>query len=592
MKKDFKYWKLLNLRGKKFFSIMMGADKKDVFLSLFISVMSGVLGTVSLGVSKYFVNELINVFKCREITEKLIGVLIASFGIALACVLFNHIGTFVMNRLSDKLSVYVTQHVLEKVIELPMNKFDDSETYNKIQLTIQETPDRCLLLVSSLQGILKEVIQLVGVLGILLKLHWLLGILPIVVFIPLFKIEKNMKMVWFQVQHKRMENKRYSEEMKSIILKNENIKELKLYGISNYLLEKSIKLQKKFDREDLNNTQKYMYVNTIAAVIDGLYSLGIKFWVVVKTLRKKQTIGSASMYITAIDTYGNIIQNILEQYSIIMEQMLYIGYICEIDEMEREDEKLEVFNEEIEEIEFRNVSFKYPNMSEYVLKNISFILRTNYCYGIVGVNGSGKTTLIKLLMKLYVPEQGEIYINGKNIANIKGKSLRKYMSAIFQDFIKYPFSIKENICLDNEYIDEERMKEIASSIGLDKDILKMPKGYDSQLNCEWTEGVNLSGGQWQKIAVTRCLYRKSNLLIFDEPFSWIDHITEGKIIKKMKQLKRGKINLLISHQFDMMPMLDEIIVLQQGEIAEMGTHVELLKKRGVYYSLINAEQNI
>lgn len=591
MKKEYKEKvRTLIFRIKKFMLIMMSAARTELIFSTGLSILMGIFFPVSLWISKLFINELVESFTAGNVSEELVLWMIVMFAVAIAQALMGNVTELIKTRLADKVSLYITEDVLQKAVELPMTDFDDSDMYNKIQLTIQETPDRCLLLISCLESLIRSAIQMTGVLGLLLNLHWMLGIIPALFLIPFVKFRHRINEKWFQSQDYRMEKKRYSDEMKNILLKNENIKEIRLFGIADRLIEKAVNLQKAFDLERFGNEKKCSRINMLTIIADGLYSLCVKLWIIFESLNRNFTVGSVSMYIAAIDTYGSAIENIMQQYSLVMEEMLYIGYICEIDERRKEEDGLNRLEEEIQKIEFRNVSFRYRNASKNVLEHISMVLEKNHLYALVGVNGSGKTTLIKLLMKLYIPSEGEILVNGKNIAEISGKSLREQMTAVFQDFIKYPFSALENIALnDNE--EEESVRKVAGLIGLDETISTLENGYYSQLNCEWKGGLNLSGGQWQKVALARCLYKNASFYIFDEPFAWVDHIAEEKIIKTMATVCNGKIGVLVSHQFDAMPGMSQIYVLEQGKIVENGTHTELVKMHGRYYQLLHTEKH-
>lgn len=575
---------------KRFFAIMFLAAKGELIFNIALSILCGIIDPVSLLISKNFLNELVIVIANKDITGYFILLLGILFSLAVVQSILNNCIDIVKTKLSDKLSIYITEHVLSIAIELPMDDFDDSSTYNKIQLTVQETPDRCLILVNCLGAIVKNLIQLVGVVGILISLHWMIGIVPIVFLTPLFTFRYKISKKWFKIQEERTEKLRFIFEIKNILLKNEYINELKLFNASNKLKDKAVKLQKEFNEENILNSKRYALINILTTIVDGIYSFIVKLWVVMESIQMKYTLGSISMYINAIDIYETEIENVLQTLTLTFEQILYIGYICEIDKMQKTNLKLIDLNEDIQKIEFKNVSFKYRNCNQYILKNISLILEKDHLYAFVGINGSGKTTLLKLLMKFYLPLEGEIYVNDINIKKINEKSLRVQISAMFQNFIKYPFSVKENISFDNKENVLKHITELCKTIEFDKDINKLPDLFDTQLCCEWKEGVNLSGGQWQKLAYIRCLYKKANIYIFDEPFSNIDSLVESKITKNIRKLRKGKIGIIISHQFSIMPYVDKIFVLENGEIVEMGTHNKLMRIEKKYYCLLKAEE--
>lgn len=575
---------------KKFIAIMLSAAKKEVILDVLSSIVAGIISPISLVVSKYFTNELLGAIKIGYITYWLVLWLAMLFLLVILQTIISSWAELVRTKLTDKVSIYITEDVLKKMYALPQTDFDDSVIYDKIQLTIQETPERCLTLINTFGGIIKNVIQLVGTLGILINLHWLIGILPIIFLIPIYLLRNKMGKRWFDIQGQRTEKSRYIFEIKNILLKSNYIKEIKLFNVSNYLINKIVDLQKKFNHQNVENDKKYVMLNILTMLIDGIYSLGVKLWIIYMGICKKATIGSISMYINTIDTYESALENILQQITYSLEQLLYIGYLCEIDNMKKEEVGQFVFTDRIEKLEFRNVYFKYQKAEQYTLKNVSMLFEKNRLYAIVGINGAGKTTLLKLMMKLYIPDKGSIYINGIDISVLSGKSIRTHMTGIFQDFIKYPFTIKENICLNNQDSNnvKERIKDIAERINFHKDVINMLNEYETQLCCEWNDGMNLSGGQWQKLALLRCLYKNADVYIYDEPFSNIDHIAEEKIIDEMRRNSVDKINIIISHQFDIMPYVDQIIVLDDGEIAEIGKHCELLEAQGKYYQMINA----
>lgn len=578
--------KNLWLRIKRFIVILFSASKVELLFLFAVSIIAGAISPIAIWLSKYLIDELALTLETQQIRRVLIALIGILFGLDIIQTMVNRISEIIQTHFSDKVSVYITDQVLNKVAELPMTYFDDSSTYNKVRLAIQETPDRCLAIIMGGEGIIVSLIQLIGVLTILIRLHWLIGVIPVAFLVPLFGMRFKVSKAWFLIQGNRAEKMRYTDELKSILLKNENIKELRLFDISKPLSKRIVQLQEKINRDNFLNSKKYAKINILTVLLNGAYSFVIKLWIIIIGLRKNYAIGSVSMYINAVDMYGNLIDGALQQLSLISEQLLYIGYICEIDEMSvDESEGLIELTDSIHRIEFKDVSFKYQNSEQYVIKNISMILEQNNVYAFVGTNGTGKTTLLKLLMKIYLPSAGEIYVNDINIIQISGKSLRKRMTAVFQDFIKYPFTISENICLSKTRLAYLKMLKVTKDIGIDKEIAKMPKGYDTQLQCEWDKGVDISGGQWQKIAIARGLYKETDMYMFDEPFAWVDQIAKDSILEKVTKLRNEKIIVLISHQFDVMPMVDKIIVMEKGEIIETGTHDELIHKKGLYARL-------
>ncbi|MDD2960193.1 MAG: hypothetical protein PHR92_17050 [Lachnospiraceae bacterium] len=269
-------------RIKKFAVIMFHASRTELVLLFGLSIIVGIMGPIALWMSKYFIDELALVLKQHQISETLVVLLGILFGLDLMQTLVSNIADLIQMRLSDKVSIYVTEQVLNKAMELPMTNFDDSSTYNKIRLTIQETPDRCMLIITCIEGIVKGTIQLIGTLFILLRLQWLMGIIPAIFLVPLFWLRFKVSKTWFWIQGIRAEKMRYTDELKNILLKNENIKEMKLFGVSHFLSERVVCSQKNFSKENIANNKKYAKLNILTAFANGIYSFGVKLWIIVR----------------------------------------------------------------------------------------------------------------------------------------------------------------------------------------------------------------------------------------------------------------------------------------------------------------------
>lgn len=240
-------------------------------------------------------------------------------------------------------------------------------------------------------------------------------------------------------------------------------------------------------------------------------------------------------------------------------------------------------------IEFKNVSFTYPTGNQ-VLKNVSFTIQPGESVALVGINGAGKSTIIKLLCRFYDVSEGEVLINGKNIKSLDLNNWYEHMATLFQHFVKYNFSVRDNIMLGKPGInDEARMLLATKQAGAHTFIAKLPQQYDQMLGYSYDQGIDLSGGQWQKIAVARVFYQATPLLIMDEPTSAIDAHSEAEIFKNLENAYQNKTLILVSHRFSTVRKADKIIVIENGEIIEQGTHAGLLKKAGTYAKLFNAQ---
>ena len=240
-------------------------------------------------------------------------------------------------------------------------------------------------------------------------------------------------------------------------------------------------------------------------------------------------------------------------------------------------------------IEFRNVSFCYPGSDVFVLRNINLHIQPNERIALVGLNGAGKTTLIKLLTRLYDPTDGQVLIDGVDIRDYDLKSLYQRFGIIFQDFVRYQFSVRENIGFGQvDALDDiTRIRDAADRGGASSIIEDLPQGYDTMLGRRWEKGAELSGGQWQKIALARAFMREAEVLVLDEPTSALDAEAEYEVFRRFGELIEDRIAVLISHRFSTVRMADRIAVLSAGKILELGSHAELIQLDGVYARLFN-----
>ena len=318
-----------------------------------------------------------------------------------------------------------------------------------------------------------------------------------------------------------------------------------------------------------------------------------KVYIVVKVIVEKRTIGDFSLYINSIDNFRGATTSILNTIASIFEDGLYIQNLFEFLDMKtkEKDGKMLPFKKDFQTIEFRNVWFKYPESERYILKDISFTLEAEHCYAIVGLNGSGKTTLIKLLLKLYIPDKGDIFIDGINLKDIDTEDYQKNMGAVFQDFVKYPLTVYENIGCGNieEIHNHTRIYEAAKKSGADQFIPNLPDKYNTLLHREWSGGVQLSLGQWQKIAIGRIFMQDFPIVVLDEPTASLDPKAEYEIYRQFRELMEGRTSILIAHRFSTVKLADKIYVLKNGSIIESGNHEELMQLGGEYAALFNLQ---
>lgn len=563
-----------------------------IFALLACNILSGALTSVELLLSQNFLNSLTGFLSGHTTFETLLFWLISIFLVSVTMSACTYVSSTLNSLVSDKFNLYITDRILEKTSSFSMQEYDNSDLYNKIHLALEETPSRCLTLLTTLFSTIRLITQLVGITFLIANYNVLILIVCIVTSVPMLRLSNRIGKFWYTVGAERAEGLRKCNRLKELLVEYNNIKEIKLFDIGALLKNRVIHQQTDYVNSNKRYYKKFCGLNTIYAMAQDSVSLLLKIAIIMQAVTQRLTIGAASMYISSVDSFNSSFQGMLNQVSTLYEQTRYLSYISDIESIpvRKQDEGIPLI-EKIQSIRFENVSFHYPNSQNIVLDNFSYTFETGKTYALVGMNGSGKTTLIKLLMRLYTPTGGHIYVNDIDIADISFSSLQQQISAVFQDFIRYPFTVAENIAIhDADHIDDpNKVKMAAAHAEATSFIDTLPQGYQTTLEKEWNEGTELSGGQWQKIAIARCFYKPSSVLILDEPFSAIDSFSEKSIIKSLASDTVNKMCIFVTHRFNNICLADQILVLKDAQLIEHGTHAQLMATNGLYAKLYHAQ---
>lgn len=586
---SFKYWPRL-------FELLLNANKKYLIIIVLLTLLSGLAPTASLLASQHLINEIqINM---NNSFNRVLQALILFILISLLTDFISGIMSYYQS-IYQKILVYkLNLVIMEKANSLGLKDFENSDIYDKLSRAKNEVSYRPYQILTSILSVISTIVTLLSSMMVILAWKpWILIILiafPIISSLYTFKIGQ----LEFLIQWMRTGDERKSWYLGFLLTNDCSFKEMKLYNIGNYILERYKNINKRFllqDKEIAKKKTLMMFFSQFIEQISGDVTLLFIIW---SAFMGKILIGSTVGLIRAVSLVQSNVKSFISNIFNMYENNLFIKQLFEF--LDVPESKIDIVTDEkstidyIESIEFKNLYFKYPSREEYTLKNINLKIDNGENIALVGKNGSGKTTLIKLLCGLYEVTSGDILINGISIKEINIPSLRDKIATVFQDFLRYEMTSRENIGFGNlELIDNnDRIMEVTKYTGIYDDINKLPKKLDTQLGVLFDEGVQLSGGQWQKIALSRAFLREADLFVLDEPSSALDPLSEKEMFDKFLELTKDKIGLFITHRFINAKYATRIVVLDNGEIVEEGTHKELMDNPGCYKALYDIQYNI
>lgn len=476
----------------------------------------------------------------------------------------------------------------KKLYNLDINYFENAAALDVISKTRQSLNFRPVLLITNLSYSLASLVVVIGSVGIMLTYGAIIPILLIISVLPKFLVGLKYSEAQWSIFDSDAESNKRLLYLSNLATDPESIKEIKIFGVSNKLMQLISNIQRGFYHKNISTSIKFTIVNLLAIIVQYVFTFLALSSYLLTNIRNPNSVGELTFFITLVFTFSENINSTLDDAIFFMEQSLYLGNFQKVLNLPSTVELpptpiIPKFHKGTPLIELKNVSFKYRNELPYALKNISIKIEIGENVALVGENGSGKSTLIKLLLRFYDVTDGEILINGVNIKNIDLNWWYSQVGALFQHFIKYNFTVKESIAFGDSNPDLEKMKKAMKLSGLYELVETFPLKYDQYLGTQFYNGYDLSGGQWQKVALARAFYRMPKVLILDEPTSAIDANAEYEIFRNINdEYQDDKILLIVSHRFSTVRMAKKIIVLSKGTVKEIGTHEQLLNSKELY----------
>lgn len=497
--------------------------------------------------------------------------------------------------LGDRYAIESSVKIIRKTAELELARLEDADFYDKLERARQQTTGRVGLMSNVLSQLtdLVVVFSLIG--GVIVYEIWLLALLLLSV-IPTILNEIKFSGTSYSLARSWTEERRELDYLRYAGASDLTAKEVKLFDLAPFIAERYRNLSEKYFVESRKLASLKASWGSFFNFISNLSYYGAYALIVFRTVIGLFTLGDLTFLAGSFNRLRGRLQGFFTRFNSITERSLYLqDYFEFIDFDENSSAKqrvrLPMPQSPKSGFEFVNVSFRYPGSEQWVLKNLNLRLEPGEKLALVGENGAGKTTLIKLLLGLYKPSEGEILFAGKPIDQYEPKSYRSYFGVIFQDFVRYELSLRENIAVGNiEKISDERALSEASSKSLAQSVIdQLPEGIEQRLGRRFRGGKNLSGGQWQKVAIARAYLKSASFLILDEPTSALDARAESELFERFIDLTENKSAVIISHRFSTVRIADRIVVLKDGQIIEEGTHEDLMKAGNLYNELFNLQ---
>ncbi len=581
------------------FGLVWEANRKGTLAMALITLFSASLPAAQAWVGKLIVDQVLQAIEAGQ--EPMIGLqavlplLIVEFVLLMLSALLNQGRNFLEHTLHLRLSHSINTRIMRKALSLDLNYFEDADFYDKLQNARREADRRALTIINTGFLAIQNVITLLSFAVILLAFNPLIALLLFGATIPSFIAQTRYSSLYFRLLTWRAPEFRRMLYLEHLLTVDTTVKEIKLFGLGEPLLKRYENLFWEYYTEDERLARRRSLFSLLWGVLATGSYYGAYAWIVWITIGGSITPGDMIMYLTMFRQSQQIFQGLFYNLGQLYESGLFMDnlftYLAQEPQMKPAADPRPVARPMQHGIEFRNVSFRYPDQENWTIRHMNLHIRPGESMALVGANGAGKTTLIKLLTRLYDPMEGSILLDGIDLREYDIHDLRATIGVIFQDFVRYHATARENVGFGqiDRLEDEPRLVSATERGGADEVIESLPERYETMLGRWFNNGRELSGGQWQKIALGRAFMRDSELLVLDEPTASLDAEREYEIFQRFRELTEGKTALLISHRFSTVRMADRIAVLKDGQLAELGTHQDLLALDGDYARLFHLQ---
>ena len=591
--------KIINaIRIDRAFSIVWSASRTWTITGAGFTVIQGVLPLLALYLLKLLIDTITSAVQTGDVEgnfTRVMYLVIAATGAAIIQSACHHAGNYISETQSAIVTDYVTKMVHEKSLSLDLAYYENPAYYDTLHRAQQEGAYRSTRIVSGLTRALQSAVSLTAMVGLLFMFHWSVGLLLFISVLPGIFVQIIHAKKRFTWQKNRTHDERRAMYFSDILTLDSFAKEIRLFDLGNHFSTLYDKIRNMIRGEKLALAKSLAITDFCSQTFATIVLMGSLLLIAYRALHGTITIGDMVMYFQAFQRGVGYLKDVLTQVSDLYKDNMFVANFFEF-----LDIKSQVKDPALPQpipaktkhtISLEDVSFKYPGERDTVLTNVSLTINPGEVVAIIGANGAGKSTLVKLLCRLYDPQQGSVKLDGVDLKQFAKKDLRSQISVVFQDFARYFLTVRDNIWLGDTSLakDTNKIQTAATKADADAFIQKLPQGYETPLGRWFQNGEELSLGEWQKIVLARAFLRNAQFIILDEPTSAMDVHTEYYLYTKFRELIAGRSALIISHRFSTVRMADKIYVLDNGTISESGSHQELMERKGMYAEMFRKQ---
>lgn len=579
----------------RFFKLVWETNRWYTILNAALRLIRSAIPVAVLYVAKLIIDEVILLSNNHTPDHTYLWQLVAAeFTLAVLSDALSRATALVDSLLGDLFSNYTSVKIMEHAATLDLDQFEDSVFYDKLERARQQTVGRTILLSQVLTQVQDLITMAFLAAGLMAFNPWLI-LLLLVAIVPAFLGESYFNDRSYALTRGQTPERRELDYVRYLGASDETAKEVKIFNLSGFLINRFKTLSNKFYADNKRLSVKRASWGTVFALLGSMGYYTAYIVMILKTVEGVLTIGTLTFLAGSFRQLRSLLENILSRFTSVSQGAIYLRDFFEFFEIEPKikaaSKPLPFPNPVKQGFTFENVGFRYHNSDKWANRNLSFTLQAGEKLALVGENGAGKTTLVKLLARLYDPTEGRILLDGIDLREYDIQQLRKHTGIIFQDYLRYQMSFAQNIAVGNI---EEQHNRVLIETAAEKSLAnllanKLPNHYDQALGRRFNDGVELSGGEWQKVALARAYMKDAQLLILDEPTSALDARAEYEVFQRFAELTKGKSAVLISHRFSTVRMADRILVLDKGQLIEIGSHEALLALGGRYAELFQLQ---